>query len=344
MEVSQIAKRLNDHLSSISRRFPKAWTQIDELRGAKGKSLPDWSDWCFMPIAGTLVVVQNHGIPLGPEIATWPAKLAALGAWRYTKGIYHFDPVVFEALWDTPLEKIPSEILFQIPEWCLYLATPGRMFLEKPLFGVFVHLEHDANTGRPELRFLFDVDTDTKPFLVPGQLHLNYATLDESIEAAARNTRQNGIQHGVPEPLLNESIKMYQSVREITEPILSLLLYICSQNAEIRDLIGKNQKPQFPQPVKTKRGNRLFAADRTVNWECGWRTGSALRTGLESEKAEGGDSRDRNRPRPHIRRAHWHHFRVGPRTDSRLAVRWLPPIPVNVNSAENLIPTKHQVS
>jgi hypothetical protein len=38
--------------------------------------------------------------------------------------------------------------------------------------------------------------------------------------------------------------------------------------------------------------------------------------------------------RPHIRRAHWHHYWIGPRAapaeERELVVRWLPPILVNV--------------
>jgi hypothetical protein len=43
--------------------------------------------------------------------------------------------------------------------------------------------------------------------------------------------------------------------------------------------------------------------------------------------------------RPHIRRAHWHTFRRGPRDGEQTRViRWLPPIPVNVDET-GVIPT-----
>jgi hypothetical protein len=329
--VEKIAKRLTGYLGDLSRRFPQAWKQIEELRESKGKSLPNWPDWCFLPIAGTLVVAQNHGLAIGPAIATWPAQLAALGGWRYTKGVYSFDEGIYDALWETPIETIPVEILFQIPEWCLYLETPRRSFMGMPLLGVFVHLEHDANTGRPELRFLFDADQAAGPVLIPGILHLNHPTLDHAIEAAARTTRETGRRFGASETLLDESLKTYQSFREIAGSVISLLLYLCSQNAEIRS-------------ARTKRGDRLFEAERLGAWECGWRTGAAIRAALETERRESGEGGERNGPKPHIRRAHWHHFRVGPRTDSRLALRWLPPIPVNTTTPDDLIPTGHQVS
>lgn len=342
--METIARRLTSHLANIARRFPMAWKQVEEMRESKGKSLPDWPAWCFLPIAGGLVVVQNHGLQLGPAIATWPAQLAALAGWRHTKGVYSFDEGIYDALWETPIETIPVEILFLVPEWCLYLETPRRFFMGQPMCGVFVHLEHDANTGRPELRFLFDVDAPSGPFLIPGIIHLNYPTLDQAIEAVARTTQETGRRHGVSEALLNESLKTYQSVKKIAGSVISLFLYVCSQNAEIRSLSSPNREPGFPKPVRTKRGVRLFEAERMSVWECGWRTGAGIRAALEAESRETAEGGERQSPKPHIRRAHWHHFRVGPRTDSRLALRWLAPIAVNATTPEDLVPTGHDVS
>lgn len=343
--MENTAKRLAGFLSDLSRQFPDAWKQIEEMRQEKGKKLPDWPDWCFLPIAGALVIPQNHGIPLRmASVGTWPAKIAALGAWRHTKGVYSFDEGIFDALWDTPIETIPVDILKQIPEWCLYLVTPRRQFLDRPLNGVFAHLEHDANVGRAELRFLFDVDADEGPALVPGLLHLNHPTLDEAIRAAAENTRKNGRLHGVPQSLLAESLKSYESLRDIAGPVISLLLYLCSQNAEIRSPRDPKRLPAFPKPVPTKRGPRLFEAERIGVWECGWRTGAALRSAIEAQNQNPGGPGGRTSPKPHIRRAHWHHYRVGPRADSKLVVRWLPPTLVNTETPEALIPTEHKVS
>ena len=51
-------------------------------------------------------------------------------------------------------------------------------------------------------------------------------------------------------------------------------------------------------------------------------------------------------PRPHIRRAHWHSFWVGKRDqpDARsVTLKWLPPIPVNVQGVEDLTTTVRDV-
>lgn len=56
--------------------------------------------------------------------------------------------------------------------------------------------------------------------------------------------------------------------------------------------------------------------------------------GAELEEREAAAS-GRARPRPHIRRAHWHTFLAGAdRMERRL--KWLPPIPVNVADVSDL--------
>ncbi|WP_157528727.1 hypothetical protein [Nocardia sp. NRRL S-836] len=52
----------------------------------------------------------------------------------------------------------------RLPEWCCYLTLPPKLAdLDTPddVFrprGIYVHLESNANTGRPELRLLLDTD------------------------------------------------------------------------------------------------------------------------------------------------------------------------------------------
>jgi hypothetical protein len=55
-----------------------------------------------------------------------------------------------------------------------------------------------------------------------------------------------------------------------------------------------------------------------------------------------GEEQQRSRPRPNIRRAHWHTYHVGTgRTGSRL--NWLPPISVNVDDFFELPPVVRPV-
>lgn len=43
------------------------------------------------------------------------------------KGIYRFDPDIYKEVLNTPFTgDLPHEIFFNLPEWCVYIETPGQ--------------------------------------------------------------------------------------------------------------------------------------------------------------------------------------------------------------------------
>jgi hypothetical protein len=128
-------------------------------------------------------------------------------------------------------------------------------------------------------------------------------------------------------------------------PLVSLVLYLCSQAAEINETGAGKRVPTRPTPQKTKKGMRIFAPDQLSQWEVAYRLGAALRQALlEHEPSE--PTGTHASPRPHIRRAHWHSFWVGKKDqpDARsVTLKWLPPIPVNVVGVEDLTTTVRDV-
>ncbi len=276
------------------------------------------------------------------------AVLAALGAWRTTQGIYRCDPTIFDALWDTPVTgELPAEVLLRLPEWCCYIETPERTYRGRKAFGFFVHLDWslgytdtppDAQaSGVPWLRFLVDhgeqIDC-TVPIPLVGTLEKGIAVwLHDAIEQARRRGEApESIKEKLPEKFAGE-----------IAPLISLTLYLCSQNAEVRDRRGLKLRPSKPPATHTKQGPRFFPPDRPTTWEVGWRIGAAIRA-AEAAPARRDRGGTHASPRPHIRRAHWHSFWTGPRakvgvapeTERELVLRWLPPIPVNVDEDHEL--------
>ena len=74
-------------------------------------------------------------------------------------------------------------------------------------------------------------------------------------------------------------------------------------------------------PKKPKKGWRIFPPSSPRLWDIGLKIGEQLRN---AQSAERGPAGERFSPAPHLRRAHWHTYRVGPgRMESRL--RWLSP-------------------
>ena len=124
-------------------------------------------------------------------------------------------------------------------------------------------------------------------------------------------------------------------------PLVSLVLYLCSQAAEIKEAGAGKRVPSRPTSQKTKKGLRIFAPDAPSRWEVGYRLGAALRQ-PQSDDEPGETTGTHASPRANIRRAHWHAVRVGKKDlpDARsITLTWLPPIPVNVQGVEDLTTT-----
>jgi hypothetical protein len=327
-------------LDRFSRLNPEAWRQVDDLR-ARRNELGDWPDWCFLPLAGAYSVVSG-GKRLGPGAPVEHVGiLGALAAWRVTQGIYRFDPTTFDALWETPVTgDIPTEVLFHLPEWCVYIPTPERRWRGDALHGFFAHLEHDANDRRTELRFVLDLMRPKGDDLFVLPLHLGQGGLSEGVAAMLRESaRHLPVSAELPDSAIQE-------LTDDVSPLVSLLLYVCSQAAEIRDSGGSKRVPSHPRPAKTKKGMRLFPPDRPTPWEVGYRLGAALRQAWAAQQTTVESSGTHASPRAHIRRAHWHSYWVGAKglPDARSAVlKWLPPIPVNVQDPEDLVSTVRDV-
>lgn len=322
--------RLRNYIRHFAAKYPSAWQQFDYFRSLRGKELPDWPEWCWCPLAASYAIVSGGGDNRVPfERMADVGTLGALAAWRMTQGIYRFDTDLFAALWSTPLNRIPVEILYNLPEWCAYIeAPPGYQIDQYELLGWFTHLEWDAKAGRPELRFVFDFEKALSPFM----LHLTAATLAECVDLAlAESGRQAELLFEEP-PL--PSVISPEQLREVLtaglEPIVSVVLYLCTLAADIADLRGKRERPGNPVPRKTKKGLRTFPLDGPTTWLTGYRIGATLRLAGSGGKGEGeGTEAEKASPRPHIRRAHWHTYLTGPRDRPQKPVlKWLPPVPV----------------
>lgn len=127
-------------------------------------------------------------------------------------------------------------------------------------------------------------------------------------------------------------------VARILWPIVSLLLYICTEAGEIGDGI---RRPLNPEPVRTRHGSRLFPPDRPTTWDVGVRMGAALRRTHQYEPRIDSLPTGR-RLRGHIRLFHWHTFLAGPGRAER-RVKWLPVIRVKFKDPDSIPATVRRV-
>jgi hypothetical protein len=332
-------------LREYSREFPGAWRQIARFREDRGKELPWWPDWCYCPIAGTIAILTGGALSreeiLARSLAYPPAVMAALAAWRITKGVYRFDPALLTEIMDMPLDgALPAEVFLSLPEWCVWVEIPPGIEIPPPddtttpgsyCIGFFAHLEYDANDSRTELRIVGvfrDGEQDNAHFI---GVHIGNWSLAEGVKRAFDETRRQSKQMlDLPELSEEESHSLQAQTTAYLVPLVNMVLYICSANADF----GDRGKPVHPSRKPSRKG-KIFAAQDVQNWDVGVRIGAALKRARQAKiepRAEGAE-RTHSSPRPHYRRAHWHHFWTGPRTkpgERKLILKWLPPIPVGI--------------
>jgi hypothetical protein len=320
--------RQRKHINGISKRYPDAWRMADVIRADPDRRT--WPDWCYLPLARWWDIARQHWDDPTPttERVVDLARLATLGAWRTTQGVYRFDPDLYAALIETPLTgDLADDLLFRLPSWGVYLETPGLSFSAIPIVGVYASLEHQQQDGRAELRLLLDSE-HSDLHLLPVPLRLGYGSLLASAHAL-HDVAWNLAVTDFPDKLpCFEDIDPAQDVRDLA-PILALLLYLCADEADYT-------RPPRPCLMTFRTQGRLMVApDQVRVWEVGERLGVAMRLARAGVPGEAGAPSEHARPRPHWRRAHWHTFWVEPRHGERTAhVRWQPPIPEGLDGQD----------
>lgn len=337
-----------EHLAAAGRDYPNAWQIADRFRAERGRGLPDWSDWCFLPLDRWAAIVSGTGSNCDPNNQIGDlTRLGALGAWRVSQGIYRFDPALYTALASTPIDgDLPYEVLYRLPEWCVYVETPDFEWIPGDrVHGFFAHLEEDANFGHGQLCLLLDLDSK----LWAMSVHMGPWPLSEAITKGMEVRARYFTFSALVYQMMCSSGDAEVLAAKIA-PMISLLLYLCADGAEIGD---GTRAPVRPTPKRTKSGPRLFPPEQQTVWDVGVRIGAALRRSFHAAETARGTGDGRTSPRAHVRRAHWHGFRAGPMkapdgspipAEARdFQVKWLPPISVNVDDIDALPATVRPV-
>jgi hypothetical protein len=300
------------HLADLMKAYPMLSEHVELFVRDRGKDLPDWPKWCFMPMAAWYALES-----ISYQDPSQIAKLAAIGTWRYSQGIYCIDESLANALAMSEINgNLPCAGLFRLPEWCIYIKTPKSYALDKKVHGFFAHLEHDVNSGRPELRLLLDTDIE----LIPIPIHLGEWPLSVALLRAENEAKRNRNAFAKDADFEDFDIEVITS--EIT-PLISFLLYLCTEQPDT-DIRLPQLTGTRPAYKKIKGQWRLFPAQKPRLFTVGRKIGQKLRQAETEITAAKMASGERS---PHLRRAHWHGYWKGPLSGSRtFFYKWLNPI------------------
>ena len=301
--------------------FPNAIGEANIFRSRKPEFGNNWPDWCDLPMAVTYSILTdgnpNPTLIMEQIGADKIAKLTAAMIWTRYKTTFTFDEDLLSALQDQQFDgDIPGHVLERLPYPCVFIETSETS-------GFFAWLEWDVPLKMQELRVLtLDGGKITSiPVPIVGNFKDSMKALTES---AKDRMKSNVVQQVI---LDNKRIDdLYYEQLEIKK-YLNPLLYICSD------------KPDMPEYAEVK-ARRTYSSDgaakRPAAIHVGTRIGSILRTAkkevTEPEKTQ--ENKSHSSPVPHIRRAHWHHFWTGSEEERILILKWLPPIPVNIDDED----------
>ena len=325
-------------IRELNRRYPSLWTDLrkgyeDPFRilrpGSSGMELMNSvPDWCVMPtLYPFLILTDKYGERF---YLTHMDELMTMGStyiWRCSKGVYRFAPEIYRALIRQPLSgNLPQECLYHMPEWAVYIETPGLSYERKPMEGFIAHLDYNLFSRGIDLQFAIFRSGIDQPKMIA--LPLGEGTLldamdrvdkvDEMFAGNTTNIRYVGSR---------------DEYRQTFSSMLQLLLYLCSEEPDMPEIEHPQQRRRLSGGVRSPEAPRV--------WDVGVRVSAAIRrfngrTTVATENREiGAAPGSHASPRPHVRSAHWHTYWTGPRDAvfplRKPVMRWIPPLPIGMD-------------
>lgn len=250
-------------------------------------------------------------------------KYFLISQWSKYKTVYRFDPDFYEILIDTEDTNFYQANMKHLPYNCFFVPDSTGEIL-----GTFVYVElHDEESYITSMRVVEVKDNgDIEYSCVTTPMHDKESIYSE----VTKNLEDLKGWDSDVKKLPDEEVR--QLALDHVLPIIQMCYYLAAQNSELQERKTK----------KTKRPRRKDGQPINIRqWDVGYRIGNDFRkTRPDSEDTS---YRSNSRPRPHTRRAHWHHFWCGP-NKSQLELKWLAPIFVNANETKNnIVSTEHLV-
>ena len=292
------------------------------------KAPKDWNPVVFFPIGLAQYALLDHRKDLFKdllEVSLIASHLSTLLPWNLTKGVYLFDPDLFEELVEAPLDRIPTDLLTRLPEAAPLLVFPRPW---RGLVAAWAGLDEDRRE-EPHLEFRALFMQEADPTLLPMPLDLKTPTFEGCVahtQAESSAIQIDGVPSGFPAEAFNR-----------LRGVLNLALYLCSEEPDL-----SASPRRVPPLVQHYRYRRAYPEPTPRRIEVGWRLGAALRK-ARSEGARVGAGGSGRSPQPHIRRGHWHLYWVGEgsRKDPSKAaprLRWVQPTLVGKKWLEGELP------
>ncbi|MGN0655441.1 MAG: AcrVA2 family anti-CRISPR protein [Ruminiclostridium sp.] len=324
-------------VKDFEQKHPRCWEYIEDFRKKRGKEVPCWNDLVYIPLidANSIFKAKYNN---GKNDINQASIYAAYAAWRQYKEIYSFSPELTEVLFAQADEDIviPTDVLYQIPYNSIYISISETE-------GFFVFFEWNIITNQMELRFCCIEDDNGNSSITNVWVNLDSGnTISEGIRKGLNcfRTCMGGIATYKllidGEYVVQTEQQMIDEMYRIASKYIQLVLYICSENAEIEE------NPVQKQITRRPADNRPKDVFREIrSWDVGVKFAKNIKKSRQ-QSAESETERHSSSPgapkRPHTRRGHWHHYWVGSDKDNsrKLILKWTAPMFIGGGSNDTI--------
>lgn len=338
-------------LSYTAQQFPGIFRELDEARAASG-----------LPVLASAYVSNTLGgkykVPTAKAQEEIVPRVHALAAWAKNKSIYDFDANIAEELIDSfdSAADLPVEAFDGMPYDGVYISvrnTPIAFFATK---------DREFTPTRDAVPSI--------KFYIPAQQRSLHLTLRRATLERCMRADYTELMRALDDPEVVDALllsyphldkeqymrqteetykKEYEANKIVLEHCLSLLLYLCSQNAEI-EYISPAPEEAAAKKEKTEATSQPIKKVKSRTAQVGYRIGQAIRyhkqeEARERKKSGSTHTATRTKVAAHVRRGHYHHFWQGSRKDGtrKLILKWVAPIFVNAGNADNMLPTIYRI-
>lgn len=344
-------------LKRISWDFPDLFPMIDDVVEERDPEMANRWDHklVYAPVGLAHAAMLEIGGPAAALLYSLDlALVTALAGWRKAKTIYDFSPVLAEELVKSARSEemtMPLSTL-ALPYWSIYIKPNIK---EWDIDGFFVYYDDDLNsdlnskTGKhiKELRFTpLSKNGDALPTIYLMQNEAEEICIKDAIDAILNEANRSDIRADIPRSLRvlkmntvltpDSTDQAAEELGKLTAQMISFVLYLSAVNADMkRDATLPFKRTKQVRDIAREVehihvGDEVAVRIRTMNNHPTTRTDS---------EPLGGHHRS---PVTHVRRAHWHTFRVG-EGRKKIQVKWLAPVVVNADGEQKNIITINKV-
>lgn len=318
-------RKLVEYFAETARKIDPVFTQQLFIPWLKEQDDKYWPDWCFAPLALEKIYLKMKGQAQRKEYTELDVDiLGCYSRWSQHKIVLDADTEFIVALLNTKSEKNISILSFyELPYTCPLIILPAEVqeIWEIPVTAFCVLLDCEIiESEKNALHFLLFLENGEFVNII---LSWNQGKITDNYYELIPNNKFSKINHDV----------IAQEFEEMIKGLLTITLYICSAETDIKP------RPEHPN----KRLNRISKNyKRGANvYDLGFRFGESYRRFMQSQKSQSSNQINldtQQRRIPHVRKAHWHSYWVGPLTDKakrKKVLKWLPPMLIGAETMED---------